>query len=70
MARIKPSPIGRKCLVCLADLEDEMGCYVFVGGRCAPHDVLVCVKHGANGASNFSRAEYDHLLAVAMGEAR
>jgi hypothetical protein len=66
---IKPSPVGRMCIVGFEDLSDTMGCYVFVEGHCAPEDVLTCVEHGSNGSNgsnNFSRREYDDLLARAI----
>jgi hypothetical protein len=36
--------LPRLCLVCLDDLADEMGCYVWVGGKSAPDDVIVCIR--------------------------
>ena len=63
---IKPSPIGRHCLVCLEDLSEASGCYVYTGGKCAPHDVLTCLEHGSNGRNGFSEEEYRDLLERAV----
>jgi hypothetical protein len=62
---ILPSPIGRHCLTCLADLSDTMGCYVFIrGGKMPPHDVITCLNCGQ--VQTFTQETYDRLLADAI----
>jgi hypothetical protein len=66
----------RVCLRCGKDLTDESGCYVWVEGKSAPDhttrggsgpQVLMCVDHGANGASTLSRDEFIKLYRARYG---
>lgn len=58
----------RRCLVCAADLTDDMGVYVFVAGRSATDgDPLVCVGHGNNGANHLGTQTYLRLREIDEG---